>query len=52
MKSLKRLFTSILPTSWVDEDQDKNKRKKINSSFYDNEESMDIMDDNSGGLTQ
>lgn len=53
MKSLKRLFTSILPTSWVDDNDKKKKQTQMNSSFYENEDSLGIIDhdDNSRALS-
>jgi hypothetical protein len=48
MKStLKRLFTSILPTSWVaDENNNRNQRKQAAERYFDNTNSIDALPGN------
>lgn len=48
MKStLKRLFTSILPTSWVaDESNNPNQRKQAAERYFDNSNSLDVLQAN------
>jgi hypothetical protein len=48
MKStLKRLFTSILPTSWVvEENTNRNQRKQAAERYFDNDDSIEVMDPN------